>query len=77
MVDSENVAPAPPPAAAGLIARIKAILAERSDNRLAQLIAGEVFLVRVGSALLALASQVLFARWMGSFEFGIYIYVWT
>src|ERR1035441_4876553 len=59
------------------IALIKAMLAERSDSRLAQLIAGKVFLVRVGSALLALASQVLLARWMGSFEFGIYIYVWT
>ena len=33
--------------------------------------------MRVGSALLALGSQVLLARWMGSFEFGIYIYVWT
>jgi O-antigen/teichoic acid export membrane protein len=77
LVDSENVAPAPPLTAAGLIARIKAMLAERSDSRLAQLIAGKVFLVRVGSALLALASQVLLARWMGSFQFGIYIYVWT
>ena len=53
------------------------MLAERSDSRLAQLVAGKVFLVRVGSALLALVSQVLLARWMGSFEFGIYIYVWT
>ena len=77
LVDSENVAPAPPSAAAGFIARIKAILAERSDSRLAQLVAGKVFLVRVGSALLALASQVLLARWMGSFQFGVYIYVWT
>ena len=77
LVGSENVAPAPPQTAAGLIARIKAMLAERNDSRLAQLIAGKVFLVRVGSALLALASQVLLARWMGSFEFGIYIYVWT
>ena len=24
-----------------------------------------------------IGSQVLFARWMGSFEFGIYVYVWT
>jgi hypothetical protein len=31
----------------------------------------------VASAVLALASQVLLARWMGSFQFGIYIYVWT
>src|ERR1700730_6529538 len=74
---SENLAPAQPTPLAGAIARIKAILAERSDNRLAQLVAGKVFLVRVGSALLALVTQVLLARWMGSFEFGIYIYVWT
>ena len=33
--------------------------------------------MRVASAMLALVSQVLLARWMGSFEFGIYIYVWT
>jgi O-antigen/teichoic acid export membrane protein len=77
LVDSENVAPAPPSMAAEVIARIKAILNERSDSRLAQLMAGKVFLVRVGSAVLALASQVLLARWMGSFQFGIYIYVWT
>ncbi|MEP7030745.1 MAG: oligosaccharide flippase family protein [Pseudolabrys sp.] len=62
---------------AGAIARVKAILNDPSDNRLAQLIAGKVFLMRVGAAVLALVSQVLLARWMGSFEFGIYIYVWT
>src|ERR1700704_682401 len=62
---------------AGAIARVKAILSDPSDSRLAQLVAGKVFLVRVASAMLALVSQVLLARWMGSFEFGIYIYVWT
>src|SRR5579872_862412 len=77
LVDSENAAAAPSKMAAGILARIKASLADRSDSRLAQLVAGKVFLVRVGSALLALASQVLLARWMGSFQFGIYIYVWT
>ena len=61
----------------GAIARVKAILSDPSDSRLAQLVAGKVFLVRVASAMLALVSQVLLARWMGSFEFGIYIYVWT
>src|SRR5665213_506699 len=76
LVDSENAATAPH-GVTGIFARVKAKLAERSDSRLAQLIAGKVFLVRVGSAMLALASQVLLARWMGSFEFGIYIYVWT
>jgi len=77
LADSENVTPAPPSLAARVAARLKSILAEKSDSRLAQLVAGKVFLVRIGSALLALGSQVLFARWMGSFEFGIYIYVWT
>lgn len=64
-------------ALAGLYARVSAILNERSGSRLVQLVAGKVFLVRVASAVLALGSQVLLARWMGSFEFGIYIYVWT
>jgi len=76
LIGSEDVAPARSPLA-GIVARIKAILADRSDSRLAQLVAGKVFLVRVASAGLALVSQVLLARWMGSFEFGIYIYVWT
>jgi O-antigen/teichoic acid export membrane protein len=73
---SQDVAPAPSPLAR-IVARVKAILADRSESRLTQLVAGKVFLVRVASALLALVSQVLLARWMGSFEFGIYIYVWT
>jgi O-antigen/teichoic acid export membrane protein len=77
LADSENTRSAPASTGARIIARLKSILAERSDSRLAQVIAGKVFLVRVGSALLALASQVLLARWMGSYEFGIYIYVWT
>jgi len=75
LVNSEHAASAP--AAAGLRARAKAVLADRSDSRLAQLFAGKVFLIRVASAVLALVSQVLLARWMGSFQFGVYIYVWT
>jgi O-antigen/teichoic acid export membrane protein len=73
----DNVKAAPPSAPARVVARIKSVLAERNDSRLTQFVAGKVFLVRVGSALLALVSQVLLARWMGSFEFGVYIYVWT
>jgi len=63
--------------AARVVARLQSILADRSDSRIAQLVAGKVFLVRVGSALLALVSQVLLARWMGSSEFGVFIYAWT
>ena len=76
LASPDTITPAHSPRA-GTIARVKAILAERSDSRLAQLVAGNVFLVRIGSALLALVSQVLLARWMGKFEFGIYVYVWT
>jgi O-antigen/teichoic acid export membrane protein len=74
--DSGHAAPEPL-SLARAIARGRAWLAEGGDSRLAQLVAGKVFLVRIVSALLALFSQVLLARWMGSFEFGIYIYVWT
>ena len=63
--------------AARVVARLQSMLADRSDSRIAQLVAGKVFLVRVGSALLALVSQVLLARWMGSSEFGVFIYAWT
>jgi hypothetical protein len=48
-----------------------------AEHLLVQRLAGTVFLIRVGSAVLAFGSQVLFARWMGTFEFGIYLYVWT
>ena len=63
--------------AARVVARLQSMLADHSDSRIAQLVAGKVFLVRVGSALLALVSQVLLARWMGSSEFGVFIYAWT
>jgi O-antigen/teichoic acid export membrane protein len=46
-------------------------------DTLMQRLAGAVFMLRVASAVLAYGSQVLLARWMGSFEFGIYVYVWT
>src|SRR6266545_7959500 len=59
-----------------LRARVAASLGD-SDLMLVQRLAGTVFLIRVPSALLAYGSQVLFARWMGGFEFGIYVYVWT
>ncbi len=35
------------------------------------------FLVRVVSAAIAYFSQVLLARWMGSFEYGIFVFVWV
>jgi O-antigen/teichoic acid export membrane protein len=63
------------PAALG--AQIRAWLADRSDNSMAQRVAGTAFVIRVVSAALVYLTQVVLARWMGSFEFGIYVYVWT
>ncbi|MEW6454595.1 MAG: oligosaccharide flippase family protein [Pseudomonadota bacterium] len=62
---------------AGLTAFARAWLADGSHHRTAQKVAGAAFMIRVVSAALIYASQILFARWMGSFEFGIYVYVWT
>jgi O-antigen/teichoic acid export membrane protein len=61
-------------------ARLWSRLIERlgtAEHQLIQRLAGAVFLIRVASAVLAYGSQVLFARWMGSHEFGIYVYVTT
>lgn len=35
------------------------------------------FAVRVTSAVIAFASQVFLARWMGGFEYGVFVLVWT
>jgi O-antigen/teichoic acid export membrane protein len=58
-------------------AKVHSWLADGSDRSLAQKVAGGAFLIRVFSAGLIYLSQILLARWMGSFEFGIYVYVWT
>ena len=63
------------PAAA--VARIHLLFADGSDFSLARRLAGAAFLIRVASAVLAFASQIVLARWLGSSEFGIYVYVWT
>ena len=64
------------PSLLGSWSQLKARILD-AEHLLVQRLAGTVFLIRVGSAILAFGSQVLFARWMGTFEFGIYVYVWT
>ena len=59
-----------------LLARLKGRLGG-GDNALAQRMAGTAFLIRVASAAIAYLSQIVLARWMGSSEFGLYVYVWT
>jgi O-antigen/teichoic acid export membrane protein len=58
-------------------ARIRTWRDDGSDRSIAQRIAGAAFLIRVVSAAIIYLSQVLLARWMGRFEFGIYVYVWA
>ena len=60
-----------------MVTRARAMFTDGSDSSLARRLAGAAFLIRVVSALLAYLSQIFLARWMGSFEFGIYVYVWT
>jgi O-antigen/teichoic acid export membrane protein len=77
LTDSEQAPRLPAdPLPLGLWSRLKARLGN-AESLVVQRLAGKVFLIRVISAILAYGSQVLFARWMGSFEFGIYVYVWT
>ncbi len=76
LIDSDQVRRWPASAFAG-IERMKAWLTDAGTDSVARRAAGTAFLIRVGSAALAYVSQVLLARWMGSFEYGIYVYVWT
>src|SRR4051795_11185659 len=63
---------------AGLIARLRARLTGgSSEASLTRRLAGTIFIIRVISAGLAYFSQVLLARWMGTSDYGIYVYVWT
>lgn len=48
-----------------------------ADRSVARRNAGAAFVIRVASAAIIYVSQVLLARWMGRFEFGIYVYVWA
>ncbi len=48
-----------------------------SEHGPTQRMAGASFIIRVVSAMVVFLSQIVLARWMGSFEFGVYVYVWT
>jgi O-antigen/teichoic acid export membrane protein len=58
-------------------ARATALFNDGSDHSIARRAAGTAFLIRVASAAAVYLSQVVLARWMGRFDFGIYVYVWT
>jgi O-antigen/teichoic acid export membrane protein len=77
LTESQNPdRPARPPLT-GLTSHIRVWLNDSSDRSVTQRVAGAAFLIRVCSAALIYLSQIVFARWMGRTEFGIYVYVWT
>ncbi|MEO0797612.1 MAG: polysaccharide biosynthesis C-terminal domain-containing protein [Pseudomonadota bacterium] len=47
---------------------------ERAATQRSALVA---FSVRVGSAALLYLSQIAMARWMGTFDYGVYVFAWT
>ncbi|MCK1421363.1 flippase [Bradyrhizobium sp. 180] len=63
---------------AGLIARLRGTLTGgSSEASLTRRLAAIIFVIRLISAGLAYVSQILLARWMGTSDYGIYVYVWT
>jgi O-antigen/teichoic acid export membrane protein len=65
----------------GLVARARQRLAhlaaDASHDGIARRTAAFAFAVRVASAAIAYIAQIVLARWMGTFEYGIYVFVWT
>jgi O-antigen/teichoic acid export membrane protein len=64
-------------AAAGLVRRALAILRADNQRTRTQRDAVTAFLVRIASAGILYLSQVVLARWMGGFDYGVYVFVWT
>lgn len=60
-----------------LLDRIDATIFSAENKNNAGRTSLTAFIIRVASALIALFSQVLMARWMGGHEYGIYVLVWT
>jgi O-antigen/teichoic acid export membrane protein len=77
LTESQNSERLAWPLFAGVISQLRERLRDSSDRSIAQRVAGGAFLIRVFSAALLYLLQVFLARWMGSSEFGIYVYVWT
>lgn len=60
-----------------LVDRIGRTLLDHGERGTASRMSLIAFAVRIFSAAIAFVSQVLLARWMGGFEYGIFVLVWT
>ena len=65
------------PMGAGPFAFVRGLLTGGGDRAQVQRDAVLAFLVRCTSAAVLYLSQIALARWMGSAEYGIYVFVWT
>jgi O-antigen/teichoic acid export membrane protein len=60
-----------------LLGRIDAVLLSTDERGEASRMSVIAFAIRIVSAGIAFISQVFLARWMGSFEYGIFVLVWV
>jgi O-antigen/teichoic acid export membrane protein len=60
-----------------LLGRIDAVLLASDERGEASRMSLIAFAIRIVSAGIAFISQVFLARWMGSFEYGIFVLVWV
>jgi O-antigen/teichoic acid export membrane protein len=60
-----------------LLGKVDAIIFTGDERGQASRTSLTAFAIRIISAAIALFSQVLMARWMGGFEYGIFVLVWT
>jgi O-antigen/teichoic acid export membrane protein len=57
--------------------RLDMLLDGTNRHAVAQRVSLIAFGIRIVSAAIALLSQVIFARWMGQFEYGVFVLVWV
>lgn len=60
-----------------LLEKLGPVLTSNDPKHLAQRMALVAFAIRVISAAIAFVSQIILARVMGEFEYGIYVFVWV
>ncbi|UCI08878.1 lipopolysaccharide biosynthesis protein [Mesorhizobium sp. B1-1-8] len=60
-----------------LLGRVDSVLFTADERGEAGRMSLIAFSIRIISAVIAFISQVLMARWMGSFEYGIFVLVWV
>jgi O-antigen/teichoic acid export membrane protein len=59
------------------LAKARSALFDRYSDFRMHRAAGTAFLIRIAGSAIGFLSQPLLARWMGSYEFVVYAYVWT